>query len=63
VCRGIWTFQVSLYEGAEGCASSNKAALPHCFITQSGASRSVAPAMLRRDTRFLEARNKGSLNW
>lgn len=48
---------------ASGCASSNRAALPHCLITQSGASRSVAPARLRRDTRFLEDRKRGSVNW
>ena len=50
-------------EDGEGDASSKSAALPHCGTTQSGASRSVAPAILRRATRFLEARKRGSENW
>lgn len=44
-------------------ASSKSAAEPHCGTTQSDASRSVAPAMLRSATRFFEARKSGSLNW
>lgn len=49
--------------GGEGTASSNNAALPHCGTTQSGASRSVAPARLCSFTRLWEVRNKGSVNW
>jgi hypothetical protein len=50
-------------ESEGGEASSKSAADPHCGVTQSGASRSVAPAMLRSATRFFDARNRGSLNW
>lgn len=49
--------------GVDAGASSNRAALPHCGITQSGASRSVAPDRLCRARRFLEARKRGSVNW
>lgn len=47
----------------DGTASSNKEAEPHCGTTQSGASRSMAPAMLRRAIRFFELRKSGSENW
>lgn len=50
-------------EERSGGASSNSAALPQEGITQSGASRSVAPARLRRAIRFLEVRKRGSVNW
>lgn len=43
--------------------SSNSAALPHSFTTQSGASRSVAPARLRSAAIFFDARKMGSVNW
>ena len=46
-----------------GTASSKSAALPHSLMTQSGASRSVAPARLRRLARFLDWRKRASLNW
>lgn len=32
-------------------------------MTQSGASRSVAPARERRPFKFFEARKRGSVNW
>lgn len=47
----------------EGVASSNKAALPQAGITQSGASRSVAPAIERSDLRLWELRKRESVNW
>lgn len=50
-------------EEDEGCEISNNAALPHCLTTQSGASRSVAPARERSEARFLDARKSGSVNW
>lgn len=43
--------------------SWNKPALPHSFITQSGASRSVAPDSECRALRLCEARKRGSRNW
>ena len=43
-----------------GVASSNSAALPHCGITQSGASRSVSPETARKPFRLCEPKNKGS---
>ena len=61
-CRGIETLNCES-EGCAGCASSNNAALPHSFTTQSGASRSEAPAKLLRLLMFLEARKSGSVNW
>lgn len=46
-----------------GTESWKSAALPHSLMTQSGASRSVAPARLLSPTRFLEDRASGSVNW
>lgn len=48
---------------AMGCDKWNNAALPHAGTTQSGASRSVAPARLARRVRCLEERKRASLNW
>lgn len=36
---------------------------PHFETTQSGASRSVSPAIERRAWRFLEARKSGEDSW
>lgn len=47
----------------DGGASSTSIADPHFLITQSGASRSVSPATLRTERRFLDARNRGSDSW
>jgi len=44
----------------DGGASSKSAALPHSEMTQSGASRSVAPEMACRAFRWWFARNRGS---
>ena len=49
--------------GAEGYASSNRAAEPHCLMIQSGASRSSSPVRLSSEIRFWEARNSESVNW
>lgn len=49
------------FSDAEGRANSNSAALPQAGTTQSGASRSVAPEMERRDFRCREERVRGSV--
>lgn len=48
---------------SSGTATSNRAVEPHCLTTHSGASRSVSPLRLRRETRFCEARKRASENW
>ena len=42
-------------------ASSRRRFEPQRSVTQSGISRSVSPAMLRRDTRLWDCRNRGSV--
>lgn len=48
-------------DGDWGVASSRRRVEPHFRTTQSGASRSVSPAMERRATRLWERRKRGSV--